>query len=45
MADVAILASARVLPARLQESGYPFRYPELQAALRHLLGRAGAAAT
>jgi hypothetical protein len=43
MADGAILASARVLPARLQESGYPFRYPELQAALRHLLGRAGAA--
>ena len=39
MADVALLAGARALPARLQESGYAFRYPELQAALRHLLGR------
>ncbi|HUR94906.1 MAG TPA: TIGR01777 family oxidoreductase [Gemmatimonadales bacterium] len=39
MADVALLSSARVLPARLLESGYSFRYPELEAALRFLLGR------
>jgi uncharacterized protein len=39
MADVALLSSARVLPARLQESGYDFRYPELDGALRFLLGR------
>jgi len=39
MADVALLSSARVLPARLQESGYGFRYPELEGALRFLLGR------
>jgi uncharacterized protein len=39
MADVALLSSARVLPARLQESGYTFRYPELDGALRFLLGR------
>jgi uncharacterized protein (TIGR01777 family) len=39
MADVAILASARVLPERLTGSGYAFRYPTLEGALRHLLGR------
>ena len=39
MADVAILSSARVLPARLQESGFGFRHPELEGALRFLLGR------
>jgi uncharacterized protein len=39
MADVAILSSARVLPARLQESGYAFRYPDLESALRFVLGR------
>jgi NAD dependent epimerase/dehydratase family enzyme len=26
-------------PARLKETGYHFRYPELEGALRHLLGR------
>jgi uncharacterized protein (TIGR01777 family) len=39
MADVAILASARVLPERLIAAGYPFRYPTLEGALRYLLGR------
>jgi uncharacterized protein (TIGR01777 family) len=42
MADVAILSSARVLPARLQESGYRFRYPDLEGAFRYLLGRPAA---
>lgn len=39
MADVTLLSSARVLPARLQESGYSFRHPDLEGALRFLLGR------
>ena len=39
MADTALLSSQRVLPARLAESGYEFRYPELESALRHVLGR------
>ena len=41
MADELLLASARVLPRRLQESGYSFQYPELESALRHVLGLAG----
>ncbi len=39
MADELLLASTRVLPQRLRESGYPFRHPGLEGALRHLLGR------
>ena len=39
MADALLLASARVLPRRLEETGYSFRFPELGAALRHLLGK------
>ncbi len=39
MADALLLASARVVPNRLQGSGYRFQYPELEGALRHLLGR------
>jgi uncharacterized protein len=39
IADELLLASARVEPARLQETGYTFRHPELEGALRHLLGR------
>lgn len=39
MAEETLLASARVVPAKLLASGYPFRYPELEGALRHLLGR------
>jgi uncharacterized protein (TIGR01777 family) len=41
MADALLLASARVVPRRLEETGYRFRFPELHAALRHLLGRPG----
>lgn len=37
MADALLLASARVMPVRLRESGYHFRFPELEGALRHLL--------
>ena len=38
LADEALLASARVTPSRLQQTGYVFRYPMLEPALRHLLG-------
>ncbi len=33
-----VLASQRVVPERLQESDYEFRHPELEGALRHVLG-------
>jgi hypothetical protein len=39
VADELLLQSARVLPERLQESGYAFRHPELEGGLRHVLGR------
>lgn len=39
LADALMLSGARAIPARLQESGYPFRYPELEGALRHLLSQ------
>ena len=39
MGEELLLASTRVVPTRLQESGYQFRCPTLEVALRHLLGR------
>ncbi len=39
MADELLLASARIEPVRLRETGYEFRYPELEGALRHLISR------
>lgn len=39
MADELLLTSARVAPDVLEESGYAFRHPELEGALRFLLGR------
>ncbi len=39
LADALLLAGARVVPARLLASGYRFRFPDLESALRHLLGR------
>ena len=41
MADALLLSSQRVKPARLLASGYRFLHPDLEPALRHLLGRAG----
>lgn len=38
MADELLLASARTEPAKLIASGYRFLFPELEGALRHLLG-------
>jgi len=39
MADATLLASTRVVPARLQESGYVFRQATLEGALRSCLGK------
>lgn len=39
MADELLLASQRLEPARLMASGYPYRFPDLEPALRHVLGR------
>jgi NAD dependent epimerase/dehydratase family enzyme len=39
MAEGAVLSSIRAVPSRLEATGYHFRYPALEQALRHLLGR------
>jgi uncharacterized protein (TIGR01777 family) len=39
VADALLLASQRMRPAKLEATGYAFRYPQLEGALRHLLGR------
>ena len=39
MADSLLLASTNVVPNRLRESGFRYQFPELEGALRHLLGR------
>lgn len=39
MADEALLASARAIPRKLQQSGYSFQHPDLQPALVQMLQR------
>ena len=39
MGEELLLSSTRVEPHRLQAAGFSFRFPELEPALRHLLGR------
>jgi uncharacterized protein (TIGR01777 family) len=39
VADETLLASTRVLPAKLLQSGYQFHHTELEDALRHVLGK------
>lgn len=39
VADELLLTSLRIEPAKLTQTGYEFRYLELEGALRHLLGR------
>jgi uncharacterized protein (TIGR01777 family) len=39
MADATILASIRVVPKLLEQRGFAFRHPDLETALRYLLGR------
>ena len=41
MADATLLSSQRVEPERLNEAGYTFKYPTLEAALRHVLNKEG----
>ena len=43
MADALILASTRVAPVRLRETGYEFLHPDLEGALRAVLARKGTA--
>lgn len=38
VADALLLASARVVPARLRDAGHVFRMPDVDAALAHVLG-------
>ena len=37
MGETALLASTRVRPARLEQIGFVFQFPKLEAALRHML--------
>ena len=39
MADELLLASTRVEPVQLQKTGYRFHDPQLEGALRHLIGK------
>ncbi len=39
MADEILLAGQRVLPAKLRDAKFSFRFPELVLALRHVLGK------
>ena len=39
MAEELLLSSARVVPQKLEKTGYEFRHPELEGALRSLLGK------
>lgn len=39
MADALLLASTNVVPTKLRASGFRYQFPELEGALRHLLGR------
>jgi NAD dependent epimerase/dehydratase family enzyme len=39
MADATLLSSARVRPDKLLASGYRFRFPTLEGALRHVLAK------
>ncbi len=39
VADELLLPSARMEPAKLKETGYEYRHPELEGAFRHLLNR------
>ena len=39
MADALLLASQRVIPERLLDASYAFRFPELESALRAILAR------
>jgi len=37
MAEELLLSSQNVIPKKLQETGYIFRYPDLKTALNHVM--------
>ena len=39
MAEETLLASTRAYPKKLEDTGYAFRHPDLEGALRHVLGK------
>ncbi len=39
MADESLLGSTRAVPRKLLDSGYAFRHPDIETALKHVLGR------
>ena len=39
MADALLLGSTKVLPNKLEATGYTFQYPDLEGALRHVLNK------
>lgn len=39
MADEMLLGGARIFPQKLQQAGYPYQFPTIEAALRHELGK------
>jgi uncharacterized protein len=41
MANELVLSSHRVVPEKLQTQGFEFRFPELEAGLRYVLGKSG----
>jgi NAD dependent epimerase/dehydratase family enzyme len=43
LVDLLLLASQRVVPAKLQASGFPFAHPTLEGALRSVLHKPAAA--
>jgi uncharacterized protein (TIGR01777 family) len=41
MANELVLSSHRVVPEKLQSQGFEFRFPDLEAGLRYVLGKSG----
>jgi NAD dependent epimerase/dehydratase family enzyme len=39
MADEMLLAGAPVVPRKLEETSFAFRWPDLKPALKHMFGR------
>jgi hypothetical protein len=37
VADALLLSSTRVVPLRLKEAGYQFKYPELELVMHHIV--------